>query len=967
MKKKICFLTALLTAFGMNATAKDYRYETVEGDPMQTRIYTLDNGLKIYLSVNQEKPRIQTYIAVRTGSRNDPAETTGLAHYLEHLMFKGTTHFGTTDYAAEKVYLDQIRNEYERYRTLTDNDERTSSYRTIDSLSQLAAKYFVPNEYDKMMAHIGAQGTNAFTSFDQTCYVEDIPANEIENWLKVESDRFQNMVIRGFHTELEAVYEEYNMYSAKDEDKFVNAFFAKLFPNHPYGTQTTIGRPEHLKNPSIKNIENYFRRYYVPNNVAICMAGDLDPEKTVALIDRYFGTWKPNPQLSRPEYAPLGYVAQQDTTVWGQEAERLYLAWNGLKGAADEQADTLEVLAQMLTNGKAGMLELNLEQPMKIQAVSAFPLTLHDGGALALMALPKDNQTLEELKQLLVDEMAKFCKGEFDDDLLPSVINNMKRKYYQQLLSNDYRAGLMSDAFVSDRPWSREAKKMERLAHVTKQEMVDFAQRYFTRQPFCVFKKQGTDTTDVKIAKPAIAPIQANRDLASEWMTRWMESQVEPIQPRFVDFKKDLTLSKIKSLPLVYKHNPADDLFTLSFCYPIGTENIKGLDLMPQYLYYIGTDKRSSADIKKAFYRLACDYRVFVSDDMLTVTLHGLNENLPEALALWEDFMRHAQGDAESYANFVEMVKKSREDNKTDQRFNYQCLARYAMYGSYNSRTNTLDNDELTAANPQTLPAMLQQLANQEHQLLYFGPYSEKQLAKVIGKYHPTPKHPAPAPEAHRYVMQPTKENEVLLAPYDAKNIYMMQFHCDNRPWNADEAPLKAVFNEYYGGSMNSVVFQELREARALAYSAFAIYTEPGRKDDSESFYTYIISQNDKMGDCIATFNSILDTMPQSKAAFDLAKESLKKQLESKRVTREALLNAYITAQQRGIDYDLSERIYQALPSITMDQMVDFERKFMASKPLRYVILGKESELDMKLLERIGKVKRVSGKEIYGF
>ena len=166
---------------------------------------------------------------------------------------------------------------------------------------------------------------------------------------------------------------------------------------------------------------------------------------------------------------------------------------------------------------------------------------------------------------------------------------------------------------------------------------------------------------------------------------------------------------------------------------------------------------------------------------------------------------------------------------------------------------------------------------------------------------------------------------------------------------------------------MNAVVFQELREARALAYSAFAIYTEPGRKDDSESFYTYIISQNDKMGDCITTFNSILDTMPQSKAAFDLAKESLKKRLESKRVTREALLNAYITAQQRGIDYDLSERIYQALPSITMDQMVDFERKFMASKPLRYVILGKESELDMKLLERIGKVKRVSGKEIYGF
>ena len=176
------------------------------------------------------------------------------------------------------------------------------------------------------------------------------------------------------------------------------------------------------------------------------------------------------------------------------------------------------------------------------------------------------------------------------------------------------------------------------------------ANRYFgTSNYVAVYKRRGNDDSVLKIAKPPITPIATNRDAASNFLREVQASAVTPVEPRFVDFKKDLTLSKIKSLPLVYKHNPADDLFTLSFCYPIGTENIKGLDLMPQYLYYIGTDKRSSADIKKAFYRLACDYRVFVSDNMLTVTLHGLNENLPEALALWEDFMRHAQGDAESY------------------------------------------------------------------------------------------------------------------------------------------------------------------------------------------------------------------------------------------------------------------------------------------------------------------------------
>ena len=268
---KIKFLlSACLVALAMGTQAKDYQYKTFAGDLTKTRIYTLDNGLKVYLSVNPEKPRIQTYIAVRTGSKNDPAETTGLAHYLEHLMFKGTLQFGTNNAVAEAPLLDQIEQRYEAYRKLTDPAVRKQAYHEIDSVSQVAAQYFIPNEYDKLMAAIGARGTNAFTSDDVTCYTEDIPSNEVENWAKIQSDRFQHMVIRGFHTELEAVYEEYNIYLTDDNDKVFSALGKKLTPTHPYGTQTTIGTQDHLKNPSITNIKNYFNKWYVPNNVAIC-------------------------------------------------------------------------------------------------------------------------------------------------------------------------------------------------------------------------------------------------------------------------------------------------------------------------------------------------------------------------------------------------------------------------------------------------------------------------------------------------------------------------------------------------------------------------------------------------------------------------------------------------------------------------------------------------------------------------
>ena len=199
---------------------------------------------------------------------------------------------------------------------LNDPTARKKAYHEIDSVSQIAAKYNIPNEYDKIMRSIGAEGTNAYTANDVTCYVNDIPANEIESWAKVESDRFRNMVIRGFHTELEAVYEEFNIGLANDSRKMWEAMFKKLFPTHPYGTQSTIGTQEHLKNPSITNIKNYFNRYYVPNNIAICLAGDFDPDKVMAIIDKYFGDWQRSSTLSRPEYAPVAdLVAPTDTTV----------------------------------------------------------------------------------------------------------------------------------------------------------------------------------------------------------------------------------------------------------------------------------------------------------------------------------------------------------------------------------------------------------------------------------------------------------------------------------------------------------------------------------------------------------------------------------------------------------------------------------------------------------------------------
>lgn len=514
MSLKSIMLAALFTSGALCASAKDYHYTTVPGDAMQTRIYTLDNGLKVYMSVNKEKPRLQVNIAVKTGSRNDPAETTGLAHYLEHLMFKGTKKFGTIDAAKEKPYLDEITRRYETYRKLTDPAQRKQAYHEIDSISQLAAKYNIPNEYDKLMSSIGSEGTNAYTSNDVTCYVENIPNNEIENWAKVQSDRFQNMVIRGFHTELEAVYEEKNISMASDATKEFAALWNLLTPTHPYGTQTTIGEQEHLKNPSIINIQNYFHRYYVPNNVAIVMAGDFDPDKTIALIDQYFGSWKKSDNLSRPEFeAQPAITAVKDTTVVGKEQENMMLAWL-FKGVNDQQNDTLDVISDLLANGKAGLFEVDLEQKMKLASAGAFNYGLHDYTAFIVQALPNKGQKLEDTRALVLDEMGKLRRGEFADELLPAVMANKKLNFYKGLDDNENRASIMVDAFINDQKWEDVAKQLDRQSKLTKKDIIDFANKHLRADNFvCVYKRIGEDKTLKKIEKPAITPIPANASM----------------------------------------------------------------------------------------------------------------------------------------------------------------------------------------------------------------------------------------------------------------------------------------------------------------------------------------------------------------------------------------------------------------------------------------------------------------------
>ena len=698
------------------------------------------------------------------------------------------------------------------------------------------------------------------------------------------------------------------------------------------------------------------------------MAGDFDPDKTIAIIDKYFSSWKPGADVKQPTFAALPPLTQpKDTTVIGQEAEQIWMGWRA-KQANALQADTLDLMEDVLSNGRAGLFDLDLNQTMKVQRAVGGTELLHDHGAFFLLGTPKQGQSLDEVKTLMLAEIDKLKKGDFPDNLLPSIINNKKRSHYQLLESNRGRANMFVEAFINEVDWKQEVESIDRISKITKKELVDFANRFFTDGYVVVYKKQGVDSLQKKIEKPAITPIQANRDQKSAFVQAIQDAKVEPIQPKFVDFQKDFTVANVKkNLPLYYIKNNTNGLFNLIFYFDFGQSADNRYDIAADYIKYLGTDKLPAAELKQKFYELGCDWNVNVGAEEMGITLSGLSENMPAALALLEDLLKNAKVDKQAYDEMVNLTLKRRQDAKKSQGSYFGYLYYYGSVGKRNRYTDVMSEQQLKDTNPQVLVDLLKGLSKFQHRVAYYGPMEEKEITGLISKAHASAQQLAAVPQNHPYLEQPATENEVLIAPYDAKNIYMRMYHHEGRTWNPEEAAVQEVFNEYFGGGMNGIVFQEMREARGLAYNAYAYYYSPSWKDRKEYFMTHIITQNDKMVDCITHFNEILNEMPASETAFQIAKDAVAKRLASERTTKMGIFNAYLSAQKMGLDYSENELIYKHLDQVTLNDIVGFEKANMANKPLRYIILGDESQLDMKALEKIGPVKRLTTEEVFGY
>jgi predicted Zn-dependent peptidase len=943
-------------------------FEYALNDPFKARIYTLKNGLKIYMSVYKNAPRIQTYIAVKAGSKNDPATATGLAHYLEHMVFKGTDKFGTKDYAKESVEIAKIENLYEVYRQTKDETQRKNIYHQIDSISGVAAKYAIANEYDKMLAAIGGQGTNAFTSFDQTVYVNDIPSNQLENFLKIEAERYRKPVLRLFHTELEAVYEEKNRGLDNDNSKLWEAIFSGLFKNHNYGTQTTIGTIEHLKNPSMKEIMKYYNANYVPNNMAICLSGDFDPDETIKLIEKNFGSMpsKPVAPYTFEKEAPITQKVVKE--IVGPDAANLAMAWR-FNGSGSKDADMITLINLLLTNGRAGLLDLNLNQQQKVLNSGSYAYVLKDYGMHILFAEPKEGQTLEEAEKLLYEQLELLKKGEFPDWLMGAVITDLKLQKTKDLESNQSRAMTFVDAFVNDTKWQQSVNAVERLSKITKQEVMDFAKANYHDNNYVVaYKRVGEDKNIQKVEKPQITPVEVNRDDQTPFVKNILSAEPADMQPKFVDYDKDVIKSTLNgNIPLLYGQNTENQLFDLFYAFDMGTNNDKTLPIAIDYIEYLGTSKMTPAEVQQEFYKLGCSFNVFNSDNQTWVSLTGLNENFVKATQLFESLFADPKVDEATLKNLVSDILKKRSDAKQEKRTILQkMMVNYAKYGPVNPATNMLTEDELNKLTPAQISEFIKSLMSYQHKVLYYGPKLVGDVKEALNENHHVPAGGLkPVPNEVKFAMQPFN-NTVYVVDYDMKQAEIVIL-TEGDKYNAENVPLISMYNEYFGGGMSSVVFQDLRESKALAYSCYSTYRSP--RDPNFPYYnfSYIGSQADKLPEALAGMSNLLNNVPKSDNAFGAAKEAILQDIKTQRINKADILFDYLNAEKFGLKTDIRKDIFTKVSAMKFEDVKAFQEAKIKNKPAAILVLGKKDKLDIKTLEKYGTIKYLTLKDVFGY
>ena len=935
---------------------------------LEVKEHKLKNGLTVWLNEDHSQPKVFGAVVVKAGAKDCP--DTGIAHYFEHMMFKGTDKIGTVDYDAEKTLLDSIALKYDELAATEDEAARSQIQTEINELSIRSSDYVIPNEFNRLISRYGGSGLNAATSYDATIYFNTFSPQYMSQWAEINSERLLNPVFRLFQSELETVYEEKNMYGDFIGGPVMDRLLARYFAPHPYA-YPIIGSTKNLKNPRLTEMRKFFEEYYVASNMGLILSGDFDTEAVLPVLEKTFSRIRPGeaPKHDIVALPPFKGKEKMKIKFPVPLVKAMGMGFRGVPANHEDQV-ALAVAVNMLNNANGtGFLD-KLMVDRKIMASMAMNESMNEAGILAVAVIPKLMfQTYGGAEKLVWKEINRVKEGDFSDEIFNSLKQEQRRQYASNLENIDSRARIMMSLYSQGKSWEDYLQEVSGIDALTKEDVVRVARKYFSENYLCVTKTTGKYPKD-NLTKPDFSPIvPKNSEASSEYAKQLEQLPVQEVKPRFIDFQKDVETVSLTPLATLYATaNPVTDIFTLNLVYQVGTLEQPKLMHLANYLQFLGTDSLSFHEFRTRLQVLGSTISFDATDKQFFMRITGFDKHFKETVQLAGDFIRHVKADDKQIRQVINDAKVTEKAFFESSDNIANALLEKVKYGEQSRFLTKLSLSEVKKLKGKELLDAFVQVRQTECDLLYCGTLPVAQVREEIEAF-------LPLKEITVAVNAPYHRDA---KKYDKPTVYFMDMPTASQSivygyakgevtddaWSRHAARL---FSVYFGGDMSSLMFQEIREFRSLAYRVSGRYILPPHNLEGKAgeFVTMLSTQSDKTLDALGIMNSLIHEMPEKEERISTVKQSIVNQVNNDFPSFREVPEKVAGFRRNGFDNDPSEALLSGISDMDMKDIIRFYRHNVRLKPVVYVIVGNSRRIDMKQLETYGNVIRLRKKDIY--
>lgn len=958
---KFCIIFSFLVIF----TIQNGLSQIIEWKKPVVEKYILENGLTVILNEDHSRPMIYGIVVTKAGSKNDPADATGMAHYMEHMLFKGTDKLGTTDWNAEKPHIDKIFALYEELGKTTDPEKRKEIQLNINQASLEANKYAIPNEMDKVIKSIGGIDLNANTSPDRTAYHNAFPSNQLNKWLEIYSQRFINPVFRGFQSELEVVYEEKNLYSDMFIFKLLEEFNKASFKKHPYGQQPLIGTIDHLKNPSLNKMFQFFTTYYVPNNMALVLSGDFNTQETLELIKEKFGRWKKAELPAKKEWKEEPFNGRESVEMKLSPIKLGLLGFRTVP-AGDKDEIAIQVCNRILSNGnQTGLLD-KLTIDNKLLSAQIFPMQYNDYGEDVILIVPKIlGQKLEDAEALVMQKIEDLKNGNFDDWMVDAIKAELYKDFMFEMENVENRSMYFAELFGRNQEYEVAFSIPEKIMAITKQDVINTANKYYGKNYLAFYSKMGLPKNE-KIDKPGYKPVISNTDAKSEFAKHLESLPSKPISEKFVDFRSDLQQNRVKKGIWLYQtKNPYNDIFTLTIKYGMGEIYHPLLSSATQLANLSGTTELKVNELKNEFSKIGCTYNISSDKDYTIVELEGKESQIKPALVLLGKLIHNPVCESEKLNILLEGEKSNRKIESKEPDNIATALFSWIKFGNKSNYIDRPTIKELKNTSVDSIISVFKLATNFEADVHYVGNLPFDEIISYLKNDYRFAERPSKSLAPSSLSVTNYNENTIYLVDKPKALQSKIYFLINEKPFYNDDEPYIDAFNLYFGGDFSGLVLQEVREYRSLAYSAGARYSVPQQSGKESVFYGFIGTQSDKTIEAVSLFDSLVRKMPLKPERINMIKEYLAQSSVAEHPDFRDLSQSIAKWKLLGYKEDPSKVKIPVYYELSFDDIKKFSDDNLKSKPMVIGIVGDAKRINQKELAKYGKVVIIKKKSLF--